>query len=133
MKRSSTLIRVTKYGYFDIISFYLLVPEYGPPNVFAVKRSSTSIKVTWGVFTDNTAWNGIGLGYEAQYRLKDATGNWTSKLLSGSSNRQHLADDLLKYRVYEFKVAARTSKGSGAFSSVVEERTMEDGKHELMR
>ena len=81
------------------------------------------------MFTDNTAWNGIGLGYEVQYRLKDASGNWTSKLLSGSSNRQHLADDLLKYRVYEFKVAARTSKGSGPFSPVKEERTKEDGMY----
>ena len=108
-------------------STFLLVPEYGPPNVVAVKRSSTSIKVTWGVFTDNAAWNGIGLGYEAQYRLKDATGNWTSKLLSGTSNRQLFPDNLLKYRVYEFKVAARTSKGSGPFSPVKEERTMEDG------
>ena len=52
-------------------STFLLVPEYDPPNVVAVTRSSTSIKVTWGMFTDKTVWNGIGLGYEVQYKLKE--------------------------------------------------------------
>ena len=108
-------------------STFLLVPEYDPPNVVAVTRSSTSIKVTWGMFTDKTVWNGIGLGYEVQYKLKSESVNWTSALINGTQNRLYLAHDLLKYRVYQWKVAARTSKGSGPFSPVVEERTMEDG------
>ena len=112
---------------------FLLVPDTGPPNFAAQKRSSTSIRVTWNIFSDNSLWNGIGIGYEVQYKLKSASGSWTSALLNGIGNRQYLAGDLLKYRVYEFKVAARTSKGSGAFSSIVEERTMEDGKHGQMQ
>ena len=82
--------------------------------------------------SQHSLWNGIGIGYEVQYKLKGASGNWTSALLNGIGNRLYLAHHLLKYRVYEFKVAARTSKGSGAFSSIVEERTMEDGKNGLL-
>ena len=116
-----------------MFSIYLLVPETGPPNIAAQKISSTSIRVTWNIFRENSLWNGIGIGYEVQYKLKSASGSWTSALLNGASNGQYLADNLLKYQVYEFKVSARTSKGSGAFSSVVEERTTEDGKQGLIQ
>ena len=75
-------------------------------------------------------WNGNGIGYEIQYRLKNAaTSNWTSVPISGAGNRQYIATTLLKYRIYEFKVAGRTIKGSGTFSEIKEERTMEDGMH----
>ena len=47
--------------------------------------------------------------------------------MNGTSNRQHLATGLLIYRLYEFKVAGRTIKGSGVFSEVKEGRTMEYG------
>ena len=80
--------------------------------------------------SDFSHWNGIGLGFEVQYMLKSSeASNWTSYLTTGISNRQYYANNLLKYRIYKFRVAARTSKGSGPFSSVVEERTKEDSKY----
>ena len=110
------------------ILLYVAVPDSAPPNVIVDKRSSTSIRCRWGSFSSLSVWNGIGIGYEVQYRLKgEESGNWTSVETSGASNRQYLATGLLKYRIYEFKVAGRTIKGSGIFSAIKEERTMEDG------
>ena len=83
------------------------------------------------MLTPYSLWNGRPIGYEIQYKLKSESGNWTV-LLYHFSTRIFFAYDLLKYKIYEFKVAARTRKGLGKFSSVVEERTMEDGKHGLM-
>ena len=107
---------------------YVAVPDSAPPNVVLDARSSTSIRCKWGSFSSLSLWNGIGIGYEVQYRLKGGeSGNWTSVETSGTSNRQYLATSLLKYRIYEFKVAGRTIKGIGVYSGIKEERTMEDG------
>ena len=100
------------------------VPESAPPNVVLEKRSSTSIKIKWGALPSLSLWNGNPMGYEVQFRLKNAGSNsWTSVQ---TPERQYTPNGLLKYKIYEFKVAARTSKGSGVFSSIKEERTMED-------
>ena len=50
-------------------------------------------------------------------------------MISDVSNSQYVAASLLKYSIYEFKVAGRTNIGSGLFSEIKEERTMEDGMH----
>ena len=101
------------------------MPESAPPNLVLDKRSSTAIRAKWSTLATLSDWNGIAVGYEVQYRLKNAgNGGWTSVMTSG---RHHIASSLLKYRIYEFRVAARTSKGSGVFSTLKEERTMEDG------
>ena len=116
---------------FSLLSlFYLFsaVPEFPPPNFVVDKRSSTSIRAKWDTFNGLSLWNGIGLGYEIQYRLKNTgSGSWISVLIGGTSNREYFTTGLLKYRTYEFKVAGRTIKGSGTFSDIKEERTMEDG------
>ena len=84
--------------------------------------------VTWQPLNDSSNWNGIGLGYDLQYRLKRGEeGSWISVMISGVSNSQYVASGLLKYSMYQFKVAGRTSIGSGLFSEVKEERTMEGG------
>ena len=104
------------------------MPESAPTSLIPEKRSSTSINVTWGKLSNSSLWNGIGIGYEVQYRLKNGNfGSWTSVLISGASNRQYIATGLLKYEIYEFKVAGKTKKGSGVFSGIKEEKTMEDG------
>ena len=101
------------------------MPESAPPNLVLDKRSSTAIRAKWNTLASLSDWNGIAVGYEVQYRLKNAgNGGWTSVT---TTERQYTANSLLKYRIYEFKVAARTSKGSGVFSAIKEERTMEDG------
>ena len=104
------------------------MPESTPSNFALVKISPTSINATWGTLSSFSHWNGIALGYEVCYRPKNAgSGNWTSVMISGIGNRHYIANSLLKNTMYEFKVAARTAKGSGEFSGLKEEKTMEDG------
>ena len=104
------------------------MPESAPTSFVVDAQSSTSIRCRWGSISNLSLWNGVGLGYEVQYRLKGAhTRNWTSVKTNGTTNRQHLATGLLIYSLYEFKVAGRTIKGSGVFSEVKEGRTMEYG------
>ncbi|XP_065064517.1 neogenin-like [Rhopilema esculentum] len=103
------------------------VPDVAPPNLAAVKQSSTSILVTWRTFSDLTLWNGIGVGFEIQYKIKTGTSSpWLSIIIGSVGDRGSTVTELKKYTIYEFKVAGRTSKGSGVFSAPVEERTMED-------
>ena len=86
------------------------------------------MQVTWEPFNDSSIWNGLGLGYELQYRLKRVEhGRWNSVVISGVSINQYVVTGLFKYSIYKFKVAGRTSIGSGLFGEVKEERTMEDG------
>ena len=102
------------------------VPDAAPPSVTLEKKSSTQIKAKWGTISSLSLWNGVPVGYEVQFRLKNSGSNsWTSVNVTP---RQYTANGLLKYRIYEFKVAARTSKGSGVFSPIKEERTKEDSK-----
>ena len=108
--------------------FYCTVPEFAPTNVQLKRISSTSARVKWDTMANSSLWNGIALGYEVQYRLKEAgNGEWTSVQISNASINKHVAKSLLKYRTYEFKVAARTSKGSGVFSAIEEVTTLDDG------
>eukprot|EP00795_Rhopilema_esculentum_P002629 gene2630-826_t len=103
------------------------VPDTAPSGLAASAQSSTSIKATWRTVSDPSLWNGVGTGYELQYKVKNAASeSWVSEIRSSLGNRQFIATGLLKYTVYEFKVAGRTSKGTGLFSAIVEERTMED-------
>ena len=116
-------------GKYTLLVFEPIVPDTAPSGLAASAQSSTSIKATWRTVSDPTLWNGVGTGYELQYKAKNAaSASWVSEIRSSLGNRQFVATDLLKYTVYEFKVAGRTSKGTGLFSAIVEERTMEDSK-----
>ena len=78
---------------------------------------------------DQSVVNGICNGYEVQYAVKDLVPkNWTSVIIAGANNKMLLPTDLEEYTTYEFKIAGRTSKGSGVFSGRVEEKTKEDSK-----
>ena len=78
---------------------------------------------------DQLVVNGICNGYEVQYAIKDLLPkNWTSVIIVDQINKMFLPTDLEEYTTYEFKVAGRTSKGSGVFSTPVEEKTKEDSE-----
>ena len=63
-----------------------------------------------------------------QYSIKDAAPKtWASHHVTGA--RLTRIRGLKNYTTYEFRVAAKTSKGSGVFSPVVERRTFENGKY----
>lgn len=69
--------------------------------------------------------NGIIVGYRAQYRVKEASSRiWSYQ---DFQSRTVYINSLNKYTTYEFAIAAQTSKGTGVFSSLVEEKTKEDG------
>ena len=68
--------------------------------------------------------NGVGLGYELRHRAKDSgLTDWKSNIIHGIEKRFCVLERLKKGTVYEFKVAARTKKGSGVFSNVVQKHT----------
>ena len=115
---------------FATLLLSLTVPELAPSNVVAEKKSSTSIRVTWSTLGSPSFWNGMALGYEVHSRLKSAGSLvWSSVLVNDANTTISIVSGLLKYRMYEFKVAARTSKGKGPFGDIIEERTMEDGAY----
>ena len=82
----------------------------------------------WKSLKSFLLWNGVGIGYEIQYKLKSApSDSWQSVLRFGDGKGSYSYENLQKFTPYQFKVAARTIKGSGPFSSIIEQRTMEDG------
>eukprot|EP00794_Sanderia_malayensis_P019881 gene19881-21822_t len=103
------------------------IPDAPPNNVQAIKQTSTSIKVTWGLLPSIKNWNGIGLGYRIQYAAKQSSPKVYKYIdVAGTGNRQRVVTLLNEYTYYEFQVAGYTSKGTGVYSAVVEERTKED-------
>ena len=75
--------------------------------------------------TANSRGNGVIVGYRARYGVKGASPRvW---LYQDFQSRSVYINSLRKYTMYEFAIAAQTSKGTGVFSSLIEERTKEDG------
>lgn len=89
-------------------------------------KSSTSVNVNWQHLVDEKILHGIRTGYEVNYAMRDALPkSWNSSILTESVNRL-LITSLEENTAYEVKVAVRTSKGSGVFSSVYTVTTKED-------
>ena len=111
---------------FKIISNYViyLVPGDYPPNLAAVKKSSNSVQLTWDALSGDAKKHGNITGYTVKYRIRGSQ-TW---LYVKSTSQNRMFDSLKMYAVYEFSVAASTSKGVGVYSPVVGEMTGEDGK-----
>ena len=69
--------------------------------------------------------NGVILSYEVRYQKADGEDSQQTRI---SNNQTMLVSGLEGYRVYKLSIAAVNRKGTGIFSSVVQERTLEDGK-----
>ena len=68
--------------------------------------------------------NGLIVGYRVRYARKDESPRvW---LYQDTLNRNVFVNSLEQYTIYAFSIAAKTSKGAGVYSPLVEERTMED-------
>ena len=90
--------------------------------------NSTSWLVKWNHVSDENILIGIRAGYEIKYAIKNTSPKtWTSQIV-GKDDDLWTATSLEEYTEYEVKVAARTSKGSGVFSSPKTVRTDEDSK-----
>ena len=99
-----------------------------PSSVNVVPKSSTSWRVNWNHVSGDQDLKGIRVGYEIKYAMKSSSPkNWTSQFVEENVN-VWTATSLEEYTEYEVKVAARTSKGSGVFSSPITVRTHEDSK-----
>ena len=68
--------------------------------------------------------NGLIVGYRARYARKDDSP--TVWLYQDTTSRNLFVNSLEFYTMYVFSIAAKTSKGTGVYSPLVEERTMED-------
>ena len=88
--------------------------------------SSTSVRASWQLPAENSR-NGIIDGFKLFYKKRSSSGPGTVLLLKSAAVSSKVVDGLDKYTEYEFQVLAFTSAGDGKNSSVVVDRTKEDG------
>ena len=89
--------------------------------------SSTSVRASWQLPAENST-NGIINGFKLFYKKRSSSGPGTVLLIKSAAVLNKVVDGLDKYTEYEFQVLAFTSVGDGKNSSVVVNRTKEDGK-----
>lgn len=109
------------------MSGLISVPSKAPGNFSLAATSSTSIKAFWQLPPADSR-NGIVRGFRLFYKRKDSLELQTLVSVKNGATRSKLVTGLDKYTVYEFQVLAFTSVGDGINSSIVAERTKEDGK-----
>ena len=90
-------------------------------------KSSTSIEASWQLPPAEDR-NGVIRGFKLFYKKKGSSGSSTQITINSKLTVTKVVAGLDKYTEYEFEVLAFTSVGNGPNSSVVSERTMEDGK-----
>ena len=88
--------------------------------------SSTSVRASWRLPAENSR-NGIINGFKLFYKKRSSLGPGTVLLIKSAVVLNKVVDGLDKYTEYEFQVLAFTSVGDGKNSSVVVNRTKEDG------
>lgn len=72
--------------------------------------------------------NGKLVGFMIRYALKETVPKvWFYHNVNKASIRRTTLRSLTKYTVYEFAVAANSSKGAGPYCPSVEQRTLQDG------
>ena len=88
--------------------------------------SSTSVRASWQLPAENST-NGIINGFKLFYKKRSSLGPGIVLLIKSAAVLNKVVDGLDKYTEYEFQVLAFTSVGDGKNSSVVVNRTKEDG------
>ena len=89
--------------------------------------NSTSITASWHQLPVN-ARHGIIAGFKLFYKKTGSAGLAVMLTITNGTIHSKVVTGLDKYTEYEFQVLAYTSVGNGPNSSVVVERTKEDGK-----
>lgn len=89
--------------------------------------SSTNIRASWQLPPED-ARNGEITGFKLFYKKKVTAGSPTIEDVRNGASRTKDFTGLDIYTEYEFQVLAYTSVGDGPKSSVLVERTNEDGK-----
>ena len=106
---------------------FISVPSQ-PPTAFKLTvMSSTRIAASWQLPPVFARHGRTITGFKLFYKKKGFGGSATTLAISRGSILSENVTGLDKYTEYEFQVLAFTSDGDGPKSSVVVERTMEDG------
>ena len=102
------------------------MPSRAPRNFSLKASNSTSIIAYWQLPPADSR-NGIITGFKLFFKKQGSAGLLAALALSNGKIRFKRVTGLDKYSWYEFQVLAFTSVGDGPRSSVVVERTTEDG------
>ena len=106
--------------------YFISVPSQAPSGFTVTAKTSTSITASWQL-PPKYARHGTITGFKLFYAKKSSQGP-PIVLTTNVTSLSRLVSALEEYTEYGFYVLAFTSKGDGAKSSVVVERTKEDGK-----
>ena len=106
--------------------YLISVPSQAPSGFKVTASTSTSITASWQL-PPEYARHGTITGFKLFYAKKASQGPPT-ELTNKVTSLSRVVRGLDKYTEYEFQVLAFSSKGDGPKSSVVVERTKEDGK-----
>ena len=110
---------------------FISVPSQPPTAFKLTATSSTSITASWQLPPVFARHGRTITGFKLFYKKKGFGGSATTLAISRGSILSENVTGLDKYTEYEFQVLAFTSDGDGPKSSVVVERTMEDGMWEI--
>ena len=102
------------------------VPSEAPSGFTVAATSPTSITASWQL-PPKHARHGIITGFKLFY-VKKASERPPTTIPYSNTSLTGLVNGLEKYTEYEFQVLASSSKGDGLKSSVLVERTKEDGE-----
>ena len=106
---------------------FISVPSQ-PPTAFKLTvTSSTRIAASWQLPPVFARHGRTITGFKLFYKEKVSGVSMSKLTISGESTLSRNVTGLDKYTEYEFQVLAFTSDGDGPNSSVVVERTLEDG------
>ena len=108
---------------FTII--FTIVPASSPQNVTAVSLSSTAIMVTWEVVPPIDR-NGMITVYEIRYGPLETFGQLSSTDIINATDLSIILEGLHPFVGYNISVRAYNSVGSGPYSDMVVEITLED-------
>ena len=118
------------FSYNKFLLYFISVPSQAPSGLTVAASTSTSITASWQL-PPEYARHGNITGFKLFYNEKDSVGSpFNITMIDGGSYTTDIIG-LSIYTEYEFQVLAFTSKGDGPKSSVVVERTAEDGKNLL--
>ena len=107
--------------------FSFSAPSQAPTNLSVTINNSTSVSVNWQL-PPGISRNGVILGFTLYYRKNGTSGQANTATVHDGTVLSTTITGLGKFTGYEFQVSAFTYAGEGPRSSVVTERTSEDGK-----
>ncbi len=107
--------------------YFVLGPSVAPENLHGTATSATTVRFTWDLIPILLR-NGIITKYRIQYTSIEASPHVGLAEFADGAVQQGTISNLRYWTVYNFTIAARTSKGYGVDSSFVTLRTQEHGE-----